>query len=300
MYIFGNKEVHYGFLFCTRFKNRNQENDSKPAAILNQSLMRPSPSFCVTVDGHPVPMCCWTLLLSDLQKMFPGQYDHISLGSDECIVITNNAGEGYLYRIGQTYNTNSLYKFNIVDAFPIEGVHHYLVLSDEGVKTLLNSMNMMNMNPYFYTPDIPAFRNTLTEILENQYKDLLIYNLNDLHGEAIAAYTEAATLKADARVIVTLSLIVISIIMLYLLQRSYVQQRLGMIAVYRLLGLPGRKLIGIFILETLFSSLRSIMPWQAGFIVGSCIMLYYLLVSLLPVLRLLKLPPARLAAKYDL
>lgn len=266
-----------------------------------------------------------TLLLSELQKMYPGKYDHVTLSADECIVITNNAGEGYLYRIGQTYNTNSLYKFNIADAFPIEGVTQYLVLSDEGVNTLLNSMNMMNVNPYFYTPDIQSFRSTLTQILESRYKDLLIYDFDDLHGEAMAAYTEAATLKADARIIVTISLIAISVIMLYLLQRSYVQQRLGMIAVYRLLGLPGRKLIGIFAMETIFSSLRSIfpatvltwivitvmnnipdlnfsmvMPWQAGLIVGSCIMFYYLLVSLLPVLRLLRLPPARLAAKYDL
>ena len=266
-----------------------------------------------------------TLLLSELQKMYPGTYDDVTLGADECIVITNNAGEGYLYRIGQTYNTNSLYKFKIADAFPIQGVTQYLVLSDEGVNTLLHSMNMMSVNPYFYTSDMQSFRSTLTHLLENQYKDLLIYQFDDLHGEAMAAYTDAATLKADARIIVTLSLIVISIIMLYLLQRSYVQQRLGMIAVYRLLGLPGRKLIGIFAMETLLSSLYCIvpattltwiviavmnriedlhfsmtLPWQAALIVGCCIILYYLLVSLLPVQRLLKLPPARLAAKYDL
>jgi len=266
-----------------------------------------------------------TLLLSDLQKMFPGKYDNVTLGADECIVITNNAGEGYLYKIGQTINTNSLIKFNIVDAFPIEGVYHRLVLSDEGVNTLLDSINRMNVSPYFYAPDVETFRNTLTGLLEGKYKGLLIYDMENLHSESLAAYTEAATLKADARVIVTISLIAICMIMLYLLQRSYVQQRLGMIAVYRLLGLPGRKLIGIFTLETLFSSLRSIlpaavltwtiiavmnripdlefsmvMPWQAGFMVGCCITIYYLLVSLLPVWRLLKLPPARLAAKYDL
>ena len=266
-----------------------------------------------------------TLLLSDLQRMYPGTYDTVTLGADECIVITNNAGEGYLYKIGQTINTNSLYRFNIADAFPIEGVTERIVLSEAGLETLLLSMNIMNVSPYFYATDMPTFRETLTQLLNGKYAGMLIYDITNLHNEALAAYTEAATLKADARIIITISLIAICMIMLYLLQRSYVQQRLGMIAVYRLLGLPGRKLIGIFTLETIILSLRSIlpiavftwtiiaimnripdlafsmvMPWQAGLLVGCCITLYYLLVSLLPVLRLLRLPPARLAAKYDL
>lgn len=66
-------------------------------------------------------------------------------------------------------------------------------------------------------------------------------------------------------IIITVTIIALS--MLYLLQSSYVQQRVGMLAVYRLLGLPKKKILEI---------------------------------SLVPVVRLLHLPPARLAAKYDI
>ena len=103
------------------------------------------------------------------------------------------------------------------------------------------------------------------------------------------------------------------------------QQRIGMMSVYRLLGLPGRKLAGIFALESFLLSLVSvlpavaltwltvwvlnlltdlnfhmILPWQAGVAVYLAVAGYFLLVSLLPVFRLLRLPPARLAAKYDI
>jgi len=43
-----------------------------------------------------------------------------------------------------------------------------------------------------------------------------------------------------------------------------------------------------------------VLPWQAGAAVGVAITVYYLLVSVLSVCGLLRLPPARLAAKYDI
>ena len=113
--------------------------------------------------------------------------------------------------------------------------------------------------------------------------------------------------------------------MLYLLCRAQVQERLGLIAVYRLLGIPKGKLRRIFLLESILSSLGTviptagvtwltvlllmrdadtklqlILPWQAALMVSGCIVGYYILVSLLPLSRLLRLPPAQLAAKYDM
>ena len=112
--------------------------------------------------------------------------------------------------------------------------------------------------------------------------------------------------------------------MLYLLCRSQARERIGMLAVYRLLGIPGRKLRGIFLLEALLASLQTalpvavlswvvfrvldavpelsiqmIMPWYAGLAVYGGILLYHLVVAVLPLGKLLRLPPAQLAAKYD-
>ena len=135
----------------------------------------------------------------------------------------------------------------------------------------------------------------------------------------------ASHLKADARTIVTVTVIALCIVMLYLLQRSCVQERIGMMAVYRLLGIPGGKLLSIYALESLMLSLVSVLPaalltWLTILVLGKLpslefsmflplgtavlvilsITAYYLAVSLLPVRNLLRLPPARLAAKYDI
>ena len=126
-------------------------------------------------------------------------------------------------------------------------------------------------------------------------------------------------------ILIAVTVIALAMVMLYLLCRAQIQERLGMLSVYRLLGIPKRKLAAIFALESLISSLTTILPaavltwgvitvvakipewnvalilpWQAAAAVYGFILVYYILVSLLPLRKLLKMPPARLAAKYDM
>jgi ABC-type antimicrobial peptide transport system permease subunit len=116
-----------------------------------------------------------------------------------------------------------------------------------------------------------------------------------------------------------------SMVMVYLLLKVRVSERRGMIAVYRLLGIPGRRLLMIFAIETIMLSLGSALPaaavtWLVLTImtklpslafemilpVGAAAAAYglllgfHLVASLLPVGKLLKLPPAVLAARYDI
>lgn len=154
---------------------------------------------------------------------------------------------------------------------------------------------------------------------------LLELTLSDPYGETYRAYQEAASLRLDGRTVVIFTLIGLSLVMLYLLCRSQVRERLELLAVYRLLGIPGRKLYGIFLLEGLMASAETILPasaitWasveilkqvpeskldlilppEAALAVCLVILAYYLTVSVLPLSRLLNLPPARLAAQYDI
>ena len=164
-------------------------------------------------------------------------------------------------------------------------------------------------------------RHTVPDSLEGRLK----ITVTDEYGSQMEAYQEAARIRANARSIVTLSILVLSAVMLYLLQRTRVQERMEMIAVYRLLGIPGRKLTAIFGLESLLLSLKTALPaalltwagaalltrmeslglsltlpWPAVLICFAAITLFYLLASILPLARLLRLPPAQLAAKYDM
>ena len=147
----------------------------------------------------------------------------------------------------------------------------------------------------------------------------------DVYAQKYAEYEKAATIRADGRTIVTATVLVLCMVMLYLLCRTRVNERLGIIAVYRLLGIPKRKLYAIFLLEGGLCSLTTLLPatlltwlgvyaagripelesslelpWQAAAVTCGCIVCYYLLVAILPLTKLLRYPPAQLAAKYDM
>ena len=237
-------------------------------------------------------------------------------------MVTNNAGVAYENKVGSVFNVNSSLQYKIVAAVRAE-TYANLIVSDAAFEKLLISMN--NYDYRFYAPDAEGMEAAVRELMEQEYGDKIIYQLKNRNAEAQREYRRAASLRADARSIVTLTVILLSMAMLYLLQRAHVQQRVGTMAVYRLLGLPKRKVAGIFAMESVMLSVESvlpaavvtwmvvavlnlltdlgfsmILPWQAGALACVCIMAYYLLISLLPAARLLRFPPARLAAKYDI
>lgn len=262
--------------------------------------------------------------LAEFQSAHPGWYEDTVLSGDECLVLVNNAGDSYSSRVGASFKTKSGVSFTIAEALWAE-TYALIVVSEEGLDRIMESMTTGGTSLCFYAQDKQALKNLIKDTVSEQFDGLVQYQLRDINGSSWEAYRKASTLRADARLVVTGVVIILSMVMLYLLQRSFVQQRIGMMSVYRLLGLPGRKLAGIFALESFLLSLVSvlpavaltwltvwvlnlltdlnfhmILPWQAGVAVYLAVAGYFLLVSLLPVFRLLRLPPARLAAKYDI
>ena len=113
--------------------------------------------------------------------------------------------------------------------------------------------------------------------------------------------------------------------MLYLLSRTRARERIGMLAVYRLLGIPRRKAVAVFALESVLSCLLvavtvTVLTWLVLYVGANttelgwplllpadvaawallAILVYHVLVSVAPLGKLLRLPPAQLAAKFDL
>ena len=277
--------------------------------------------------GKPV------ITLSELQTQFPEEYDAADLlniisstdsctiSSNQCIVITNNAGAVYRGRVGQEYKVSSKYSPRIKAAIEAD-IWAWVVIPDEKLDYLLYDLSRASDKILLYCADKQAVKDFIAEY---SAEGKLIVDVKDAHGTSMAKYQAASNLKADARTIVTVTIIALCMVMLYLLQRASVQERIGMMAVYRLLGIPRRKLLAIFSMESLLFSLSSVLPataltWLAIQIMNAlpslefsmllpvsvaaavfaAITAYYLLVSLLPVQNLLRLPPARLAGKYDL
>ena len=275
--------------------------------------------FSVGVAGNEA------ITLSELQRLFPGKYDDLTLAPDECIMIYNNAGAEYRNRVGGVFYTSSRRGYTIAYALEVD-TYAWMVIADEQAETFLRDVVQTGTRFLLYCEDKEAMvdllnRQTVPDSLEGRLK----ITVTDEYGSQMEAYQEAARIRANARSIVTLSILVLSAVMLYLLQRTRVQERMEMIAVYRLLGIPGRKLTAIFGLESLLLSLKTALPaalltwagaalltrmeslglsltlpWPAVLICFAAITLFYLLASILPLARLLRLPPAQLAAKYDM
>lgn len=310
--------------------------------------------------------------LSELKRRDPQQYGDLELGEDECIVLTNNAGEIYRYRIGQQYNTGTGIYLKIIDAINDPDITANIIAHDSVIEQIFKANLSKDITLYCTdkTQSLAIVRGLLRtkpldeissvaveyarqnpdledwevlracldgqlyeseqerDLMQIQYlvqSRLLSISISDPYGETYRAYEQAASIRADGRTIVVMTLLVLSMVMLYLLCRSQVQGRLSLLAVYRLLGIPKRKLYQIFSMEALLRALGTVvpagiltygavhlmekvpeikltldLPWFPATVVTLLILGYYLAVSLLPLYGPLKLPPARLAAKYDL
>ncbi len=260
--------------------------------------------------------------LTEFQKLYPGEADDLVLGAGECVINASEAGIHYINRIGSPYRLTNRVDYKIIDAFKSD-VYASAIVADEMLEKM--RWEITSNRFYLYCDDIQATKAQLRAGSPLETKGYLSVTMTDRYASTMAAYRKAATLQADARTIVTVTIIVLAMVMLYLLCRARAQQRLGMLAVYRLLGIPNWKLAAIFTLESLLSSLTTaaptalltwgvvqaaqlvpewtvsmLLPWQAAVLTYLAIAVYHVLVTLLPLLRLLKIPPARLAAKYDL
>ena len=121
-----------------------------------------------------------------------------------------------------------------------------------------------------------------------------------------------------------MSVLALCAIMLYLMQRSKIKERMDLITVYRLLGIPKRNLMLVFSLESIittakYSLVTVLVAWGAiniismieiletvfvfpiwgALITFGIIAVYRLIIAVMPILTLNRKPPARLAAEYD-
>ena len=259
--------------------------------------------------------------LTELQQRFPGRYDDLVIEPGTCIANLPNAGIIWEHRIGQDYG----YKPNqrtVTQVVDIPEISAHIIVNEPDIEAFILG-SLTDQIPVYCT-DKEAMLSYLAQETELEAKGYLTVSVTDAYAQTYAAYAKAAHLRADGRTIITATVLAICLVMLYLLCRAQIQERLGLVAVYRLLGIPKGKLRVIFILESLLSALGTVfptafltwlgvfllminpdtrlnllLPWQAAAALSGGILVYYILVSLLPLTRLLRLPPAQLAAKYD-
>ncbi len=258
--------------------------------------------------------------LSEFKAAHPGEYDELELSPEECLVNTAFASPALDAEVGQYVYYQNGFSWTLKQKVQTQDPAAIIVHDDHADRFV---RYLCTPRFYIYCADKAEAK----AVLEQQIAALdgaLVVDVVDAYSEAQDAYLEASRLKVSTRTIVTVTVMLISMVMLYLLCRSQAQERISMLAVYRLLGIPRRKLGMIFALEAALCSLRTalpaaalswlvirvldnlenlgfslLLPWTTALAVYIGVLLYHILAALLPLLRLLYMPPAQLAAKYD-
>ena len=262
-------------------------------------------------------------------KRITGDTSIDSLGRYECISISKNSN------VSSTGGSSSILSF-VGSDYPLRLVGYAedvtdrtgakMIIADEDLKPLYYSMIKKNHEFNIWSEDKGNIINLVKNDLPEEITNNLSIKIYDSYGSDYAVYKQKTSLKVDSRTIVTITVVIACAIMLYLMQRSKIKERMDLITVYRLLGIPKKNLVFIFSVESLFvtlkyatpavlavwiimksasmikffSSVALIFPFWAALLTLVGIAIFQLIVANAPALRLLSDPPARLAAKFDL
>jgi len=286
------------------------------------------PSMYMSREAMLAFATCGTevITLSEYKRL-TGDDSIFLLGANSCITIKENttdmnAWNGVNMYIGSNYYFASRGSVSTND----QTIGAKLIIPDEALDPLFTSMILAQTDIELYLDDKQELYDLLDQGLPEGLDGNIIIEVDDKYERDIAAYKEATSLKLDARRIVTITVIIAGALMLYLMQRSKIRERMDLLTVYRLLGIKKRSLLSIFCIESMLLTLKYSLPtilavwlflrvaegselltslsmvypiWAAALTLVS-ILIFELIISVLPTLRLLALPPARLAAKYDL
>ncbi|MBO5199050.1 MAG: ATP-binding cassette domain-containing protein [Lachnospiraceae bacterium] len=260
--------------------------------------------------------------LSDLQKQFPGQFDDVTLAVGEVLVSEKYYEQMALVRQTERIDTSLGYDFVCVGTYPAEFGFDF-VISEECYKDLLRAMMTQAKEFLVETSDKEGLYVFLDGGVSGELRSMLQFSTRDFYQEQLSAYQEAKRVRLDARLIVTITVVLISVVLLYVTMRTSAIRRASDIAVFRLLGIKRRTIYAAYCVELLLlsgcttipaalltggilhfvASIRSLemeffYPWYVQLLLIAALCMINLLVGLLPIRGIVRLMPAKLAAKY--
>ena len=257
-----------------------------------------------------------------------GMKDLEPIASGECVVIKENAGKYYMDKIGAVSSVTNLWQFyfrECVSGIGREyGITAPIIISDDDVDHIIRYAVETATHFDIWCADKAAVKEAVGEILEDNYRDILLIDITDTYESEYSSFMERRSVLLQTRFVITAAVGLLCLVMLYVIQRFRVRDRMDMIAVYRMLGIPGSDSMTVFILESILITLKFAAPtvflaWSVvavlkmlglelfsisiplwiPFVTVSAIVALEILVAVIAVLPLIGMPPAKLAAKSD-
>ncbi len=251
----------------------------------------------------------------------------LDLKGNQCVALLDNAtalssswNQISLY-IGSNYGLELVEMISDTD----DSIGAKIIITDESLDPLYRSMIDTHDDFFVWCSDKEALLSYYEDNLPKDISRALSIVVEDKYSDDYKAYEERTATNVDSRMIVTVSVITAAVVMLYLMQRSKIKDRMDLVAVYRLLGIRKSALAIVFMIENLIITLKyslpsvgamwilfnlipstelydlsgMLFPLWAALAVFFITALFGIIAAILPLLRLLRQPPARLASKYD-
>ncbi|MCE5236455.1 MAG: ATP-binding cassette domain-containing protein [Eubacteriales bacterium] len=256
--------------------------------------------------------------LSALQAAYPGRFDDVTLNRGECL-ISDSRGS-----IPPTYHHQAGPDYVVRGAFPAEFPAEFVIDgADTGALTVEMAATIRSFCAF--TNDKESFKAWLMNGVSGELADKLYITVKDTYAERMAERMTTIRTQLRSRLLIMGAAAAMAAGVLYLMMRYNARANLRTIAVYRLMGISKRAILSLYGLQILLLSAVTVLPaailtagvlavlnqislLELNFIVSvpltaaaaGAILAFTLLAALLPVAQLLRLPPAKLAAPYDM
>jgi ABC-type lipoprotein release transport system permease subunit len=252
--------------------------------------------------------------------MYPGKYDNVVLGEGEVLV---SQGVSHRYPVGNYYQA-STYLLYTVQGIVEDDIPVDIVVDEREYENLLMDTTCRIRKFLVYTDEKESVKAQM-QALPSELANNIQVEIWDPYTTAMETYREAAKERVNGRMIVTVTIMMITVVMLFIMQKARMDERKEMLGVYRLLGISKRRVYVTFALETLCQSAVSalpaclaawgvitalslmpelsfsmVLPWQAACAAYGLSLMIHLLASLRPAWKFLRIPPAVLAGMYDI
>ncbi|MDY5577398.1 MAG: ABC transporter ATP-binding protein/permease [Lachnospiraceae bacterium] len=216
----------------------------------------------------------------------------------------------------------------IVTGYFSEDMDVDYIVPEEALDQINQTMMSSYQKAYVYmdTENVEEAQKQLEQIIGDSHAEVnLKVELVNEADEAVQLYKEENHEKFGGRILITITIFVISMVILYFMMKANAIARMQDLGVYRMLGISKGNIIAMFGLEifviSCYTSLVGVLgttfvtfglagidllemqvtyPWYVVLLTVVFLFTANIMVGILPIKKMLKLPPAQLAAKYDI
>lgn len=259
--------------------------------------------------------------VAELQAEYPGEYTELILKENE-ILMREGIFSSLKYEVGDTITIgdDDEHVYTIVGTCP-DSLNANYVMSDKGCDNVRDVTIYELKDCMFYATNqekaLEYFEGTKSE-----YRGDLKMEIEVPHELQVEEYKEANQVDLDAKYLIAMVGVVLSLVMVYFTVKSNAVSRSEELTVYRLIGISKGSILQAYILEMFFMTcmtslpavlgtsvviklisaipslqLELLFPWWAVALLLVAIYLVHSLISILPVYGILSQPPATLAVK---